>query len=362
MPKSNPDFSKKLILWYLDNKRELPWRTTRIPYYIWLSEIILQQTRVAQGLPYYIAFVSAYPTVEDLANASEQDVLKLWQGLGYYSRARNLHTTAKYVSKDLGGVFPTSYNELLKLKGVGDYTASAIASICFDEASAVVDGNVYRVLARYFGINTPINSSKGIKEFKELAQQLIDIENPGTHNQAIMEFGARQCKPQNPECENCVLNDSCMALQQNKISELPLKLKKTKIKKVYFNYFVILDKDGKTIFQQRTGKGIWQNLYEFPLVASNKNVTLKDLQGLKDYQELSIKYSVKSVLLYNEEPILHKLSHRNIYTQFWIAESSKSISEGISIHQIETFPVPNLVSNFISVFFKNKETVQKQKK
>lgn len=362
MPKSNPNFSKKLILWYLDHKRDLPWRTTRVPYYIWLSEIILQQTRVVQGLPYYKAFISAYPIVEDLANASEQEVLKLWQGLGYYSRARNLHTTAKYVSNKLGGVFPSSYYELLKLKGVGDYTASAIASICFNEASAVVDGNVYRVLARYFGIFIPINSSKGIKEFKELAQQLINDKDPGTHNQAIMEFGARQCKPQNPDCENCIFNDSCIALQQKKISELPVKIKKTKIKKVYFNYIVILDMDHKTIFQQRIGKGIWQNLFEFPLIESVKNLTLKDLQDLKTYQELSLKYSINSILLYNEEPILHKLSHRNIYTQFWIAEALKPLPDSVSISQIETFPAPILVSNFISVFFNNKESVQKQKK
>ena len=195
MLKSNFHFSKKLILWYLAHKRDLPWRTTAIPYYIWLSEIILQQTRVEQGLPYYQAFVTEYPTVDNLANASEEEVLKLWQGLGYYSRARNLHATAKYISNELNGIFPISYKELIKLKGVGDYTASAIASICFNEATAVVDGNVYRALARYFGIFTPINTSLGTKEFKNLAQQLIDVDNPGDHNQALMEFGARQCNP-----------------------------------------------------------------------------------------------------------------------------------------------------------------------
>ena len=271
MPKSNSHFSKKLILWYLDHKRDLPWRTTAIPYYIWLSEIILQQTRVEQGLSYYQAFVSVYPTVKKLANASEQEVLKLWQGLGYYSRARNLHTTANYVSNELSGVFPTSYKELIKLKGVGDYTASAIASICFNEATAVVDGNVYRVLARYFGIATPINSSLGIKEFKNLAQQLIDIDNPGNHNQALMEFGARQCKPQKPNCEICIFNDSCIALQQKKVSELPVKLKKTKVKNIYFNYIVLISKNEKTFLQKRIGKGIWQNLYEFPVIETEKN-------------------------------------------------------------------------------------------
>ena len=362
MPKRNSHFSKKLILWYLDHKRDLPWRTTAIPYYIWLSEIILQQTRVEQGLPYYQAFVSVYPTVKKLANASEEEVLKLWQGLGYYSRARNLHTTANYVSNELSGIFPTSYKELIKLKGVGDYTASAIASICFNEATAVVDGNVYRVLARYFGIATPINSSFGIKEFKNVAQQLIDIDHPGNHNQALMEFGARQCKPQNPNCEICIFNDSCIALQQKKVSELPVKLKKTKVKNIYFNYIVLIFKNKKTFLQKRIGKGIWQNLYEFPLIETEKNFKLEELNSLHIFQDVSRKFEINSLVLYNEMPILHKLSHRNIYTQFWIAETSKNNDEAISISQIETYPVPKLIGNFITTFFKLKDSGQKQKK
>ena len=362
MPKSSSYFSKKLILWYLAHKRDLPWRTTAIPYYIWLSEIILQQTRVEQGLPYYQAFVSVYPTVKKLANASEEEVLKLWQGLGYYSRARNLHATAKYVSNELNGVFPTSYRELIKLKGVGDYTAGAIASICFNEATAVVDGNVYRVLARYFGIATPINSSFGIKEFKNVAQQLIDIDNPGNHNQALMEFGARQCKPQNPNCEICIFNDSCIALQQKKVSELPVKLKKTKVKNIYFNYIVLIFKNKKTFLQKRIGKGIWQNLYEFPLIETEKNFKLEELNSLNIFQDVSRKFEINSLVLYNEMPILHKLSHRNIYTQFWIAETSKNNDEAISISQIETYPVPKLIGNFITTFFKLKDSGQKQKK
>ena len=362
MPKSNSHFSKKLILWYLDHKRDLPWRTTAIPYCIWLSEIILQQTRVEQGLPYYQAFVSVYPTVKKLANASEEEVLKLWQGLGYYSRARNLHTTANYVSNELSGIFPTSYKELIKLKGVGDYTASAIASICFNEATAVVDGNVYRVLARYFGIATPINSSFGIKEFKNVAQQLIDIDHPGNHNQALMEFGARQCKPQNPNCEICIFNDSCIALQQKKVSELPVKLKKTKVKNIYFNYIVLIFKNKKTLLQKRIGKGIWQNLYEFPLIETEKNFKLEELNSLHIFQDVSKKFEINSLVLYNEMPILHKLSHRNIYTQFWIAETSKNNDDAISISQLETYPVPKLIGNFITTFFRLKESGQKQKK
>jgi A/G-specific adenine glycosylase len=362
MPKSNSHFSKKLILWYLDHKRDLPWRTTAIPYYIWLSEIILQQTRVEQGLPYYKAFVSKYPTVNKLANAAEQEVLKLWQGLGYYSRARNLHATAKYVSNELNGVFPTSYRELIKLKGVGDYTASAIASICFNEATAVVDGNVYRALARYFGIATPINSSLGIKEFKNLAQQLIDVDKPGNHNQALMEFGARQCKPQNPNCDVCIFNDSCVALQQKKISELPVKLKKTKVKNIYFNYIVLISENKNTFLQKRIGKGIWQNLYEFPLIETEKDIEIEELNSLRVFQDVSKKFEINSLILYNEVPILHKLSHRNIYTRFWIAETSKNNYKAISISQIETYPVPKLIGNFITTFFKLKESGQKQKK
>ena len=362
MPKSSSYFSKKLILWYLDHKRDLPWRTTAIPYYIWLSEIILQQTRVEQGLPYYKAFVSKYPTVNKLANAAEQEVLKLWQGLGYYSRARNLHATAKYVSNELNGVFPTSYRELIKLKGVGDYTASAIASICFNEATAVVDGNVYRALARYFGIATPINSSLGIKEFKNLAQQLIDVDKPGNHNQALMEFGARQCKPQNPNCDVCIFNDSCVALQQKKISELPVKLKKTKVKNIYFNYIVLISENKNTFLQKRIGKGIWQNLYEFPLIETEKDIEIEELNSLRVFQDVSKKFEINSLILYNEVPILHKLSHRNIYTRFWIAETSKNNYKAISISQIETYPVPKLIGNFITTFFKLKESGQKQKK
>ena len=351
MPKNNIDFSKKLIVWYLEHKRDLPWRTTKAPYFIWLSEIMLQQTRVAQGLPYYNAFISEFPTVHDLANASEEKILKLWQGLGYYSRARNLHATAKYISEELKGEFPATYIDLLQLKGVGDYTASAIASISFNLPTAVVDGNVYRVLSRYFGITTPINSTLGVKEFKNLAQQLINVEQPGIYNQAIMEFGARQCKPQNPDCNNCLLNDSCVALQQKKISELPIKLKKLKVKKCYFNYIVVLSKNNKTILQQRTNKGIWQQLYEFPLVETSSEVTIELLQNTETFKIVSEDFSISSMVLYNDKAIVHKLSHRHLHTRFWIAETEKELSNGVLISEINSFPVPVLIANFISQFF-----------
>ena len=352
MSKSNLLFSKKLILWYLEHKRELPWRTTNEPYFIWLSEIILQQTRVAQGLPYYKAFISEFPTIKDLANAPEEKVLKLWQGLGYYSRARNLHFTSKYISEELNGVFPVNYKDLLKLKGVGDYTASAIASICFNEPAAVVDGNVYRVLSRYFGIVTPINSTQGIKEFKALAQELLDISQPGIYNQAIMEFGARYCKPQNPDCISCIFNDKCVAFQKKMVSELPVKLKKLKVKKAYFNYLVLLSEDNKTILQQRTQKGIWKQLYEFPLIETLNETEIEKFQQLEEFKELSKENGITSIVLYNEKSIIHKLSHRHLHTRFWIAESSKLNSKSIPINTINKYPVPVLIEKFINSFFK----------
>ncbi len=343
------NFNQKLFKWYSVNKRDLPWRTTVNPYYIWLSEIILQQTQIKQGLPYYLAFTKKFSTVFDLADAKETQVLNLWQGLGYYSRARNLHHTAKYVANNLNGIFPDKYQDLLKLKGVGDYTASAIASICFSESTPVVDGNVFRFLSRYFGIKTPINSSKAKKEFKDIAQQLIDVDNPALFNQAIMEFGARQCKPQSPDCKKCPFSSSCIALQKNLIKELPVKLKKTKISKRYFNYVVILSDDGKTIIEQRNGKGIWQKLYQFPLIETPKEANLELLQKESSFINLfdTIEYSVS---LFNEHDIVHKLSHQHLYTKFWIVILKELPKKGIPVKSIRNYPVPTLINNFINEF------------
>lgn len=343
------NFSTKLINWYTVNKRDLPWRSTNNPYYIWLSEIILQQTQVVQGTPYYHAFTSQFPTVYDLAKANEEDVLKLWQGLGYYSRARNLHWSAKYIVKELDGVFPDTYKDILKLKGVGDYTASAIASICFNEVTAVVDGNVYRALSRIFGIETPINSTLGQKEFKALAQQLIDKQQPAIFNQAIMEFGARQCKPKNPDCSVCPFKTSCLALKENKIAVLPVKLKKTKVTKKYFNFIVIISKNEKTILEQRVGSGIWQNLYQFPLIETEKpsiyNNIKSKIENLDVLEDMNF-----DVHLYNDTDIIHKLSHQHLYTKFWIVSVDKSIENGIDISNIKDYPVPILIGNFIDKF------------
>ena len=346
-------FSNILIDWYLQNKRDLPWRKTINPYYIWLSEIILQQTRVDQGLAYYLKFVESYPTVFDLSNADEQEVLKLWQGLGYYSRARNLHFSAKHIVNDLNGKFPSTYKEIIKLKGVGDYTASAIASICFEEPTAVVDGNVYRVLARFFDIDTPINSPKGIKYFKELAQKLIDTDNSSTHNQAIMEFGARMCKPQNPTCESCPLNDKCLALQKNKIKELPIKLKKLKIRKRYFNYLVPISSDDKTTLTKRVGKGIWQNLYEFPLIESDKTMDTNDIL-ISDVFKSLFEDNHQTVKLFNQKEIVHKLSHQHLYTRFWVVKTNSKNDLKIEWKNIHDFPVPRLIDVFIEEFKKTK--------
>ncbi len=343
------NFKNKLTHWYSINKRELPWRKTKNPYYIWLSEIILQQTQVKQGLPYYEDFVKQYPTVFDLANATEQEVLKLWQGLGYYSRARNLHATAKHIAFDLDGKFPDNYKDLLKLKGVGDYTASAIASIAFNEVAAVVDGNVYRVLSRYFGIDTPINSTAGIKEFKALASSIIDEKEPANYNQAIMEFGAKQCKPKSPDCSICPLKDSCVALQKNLVDVLPVKLKKTKVTTKYFNFLVCIDQNKNTLLEQRIGKGIWQNLYQFPLIESEKSLTTKEFQliNLKGtaLEKLKFEYS-----LYNETDKIHKLSHQHLHTKFWIIEVNKLPKERIPIKNLASYPTPVLISEFIEHF------------
>jgi len=343
------DFNLKLINWYSVKKRELPWRKTSNPYYIWLSEIILQQTQVKQGLPYYDAFVTKYPTIFDLAEASETSVLKLWQGLGYYSRARNLHTAAKYIVNELEGQFPNTYKDLLKLKGVGDYTASAIASIAFGEVAAVVDGNVYRVLSRYFGIDTAINSTLGIKEFKSLAASLISKDQPATYNQAIMEFGALQCKPKNPDCTTCPLASGCVALQKKLVDTLPVKLKKTKVTTKYFNFLVCIDPNKKVLFEKRTKKGIWQNLYQFPLIESKKSLSINEFD-LLDIENTFLKTTPFDYSLYNETDIVHKLSHQHLYTKFWIIETEHLPKEAISIESLTKYPAPVLISNFLHKF------------
>jgi A/G-specific adenine glycosylase len=338
------NFNNTLTTWYLENKRDLPWRNTIDPYRIWLSEIMLQQTRVAQGLPYYLSFVEAFPTVFDLAEANEEQVLKLWQGLGYYSRARNLHATAKHVAYQLNGIFPSDYKSLLQLKGVGEYTAAAIASFCYNENVPVVDGNVYRVLSRYLNIDTDIAGTNAKKEFSLTAKELISNENPALFNQAIMEFGALQCIPKNPNCEICVFNTSCAALSLKKVNELPLKLKKLKVKHRFLNYLFILDKVNKTIIQQRTHKGIWHNLYEFPLIET-------EIEEDNDTVLSLIKEKVpnfSSISLMESETIKHKLTHQQLKIKFWKINQNIIFTDGLDYEQLNKLPFPIVIHNFIA--------------
>lgn len=339
-------FTSNLLVWYQSNRRQLPWRNTKDPYAIWLSEVIMQQTRVAQGTPYFERFLSRYPTVNDLAHAKEDDVLKLWQGLGYYSRARNLHKAAKEVSFHLDGIFPSSYNALLKLPGVGAYTASAIASICFDESTAVVDGNVYRVLARYFDIDTPINQSKGVRLFQELAQTLIDPHNPGEYNQAIMEFGALQCTPKQPLCTTCPVAGTCQSLQNNSIAERPQKIKAKPAKKRFFHYLIPFDKNNNTLLLKREGKGIWEGLNEFPLIEAD---SLLDEKQLKAHSNAPSWSKTAKWTLFEEEAVIHKLSHQTLYTHFWILED---IPESFPLpwNAVKDYGVPRLIERFLQKF------------
>lgn len=341
--------TKILTDWYSNNKRHFPWRNTTNPYYIWLSEIILQQTQVKQGWPYYEAFTTKYPTVFDLANAEESDILKLWQGLGYYSRARNLHVTAKYIVTELNGVFPNNYKELLKLKGIGDYTASAIASICFNENTAVLDGNVYRFLARYYGIDTPINTTTGFKIFKTLAQEILDKKNPAEHNQAIMDFGSRQCSPASPDCTICPFNNKCVAFNKGLVSKLPVKLKAKKPTKKYFNFLVFVSDSGETMLEKREENGIWKNLYQFPLIETLKIQNEKSFQlELKNHAFLEdMDYKL---FLFNENDIVHKLSHQHLHTKFWVLTVAELPDKGIPMERIRDYAVPVLIENFIEAF------------
>jgi A/G-specific adenine glycosylase len=344
------DFTNSLMQWYLQNKRDLPWRKTVNPYKIWLSEIMLQQTRVAQGTPYFLSFTTTFPTVFDLAAANEEQVLKLWQGLGYYSRARNLHKTAQYVANELSGIFPDNYNDLLKLKGVGEYTAAAIASFSYNEAVAVVDGNVFRVLSRYFDVETDIAVVSTKKEFAALAFELMPKQNPAVFNQAIMEFGALQCVPKSPNCGICIFNTSCAALQKKKVDQLPVKSKKLKVRNRFFNYLVVSDDNENTIIQKRIAKGIWHNLYEFPLIETERVEDFDCIANLiqsdffKGNEIIGISES-------NPETIIHKLSHQHLHIKFWKIKVNGTIKNAINSKTVKTFPFPIVIHNFIEKDF-----------
>ena len=339
-------FNSNLTNWFDKNKRELPWRKSNDPYKIWLSEIILQQTQVKQGLPYYNKFLKNYPNIYELARSSENEVMKNWQGLGYYSRARNLHFPAKYIVHELNGIFPKKYIDLIKLKGVGDYTASAIASICFDESVAVLDGNVFRVLSRYFGIEIPVNSTHGIKHFKSLAKSLLPKKRIGDYNQAVMEFGALQCKPKLPNCRICPINVNCVAFATNNTKNLPIKIKRTKIKDRYFNFLVYLTKKSETVIEKRNVKGIWQHLYQFPLIETEFSVSKKKLmsykKGLQKYNLIN-----PEIELINKNEIVHKLSHQKLHIKFWKLHQKIKHHNTINWNDLKKYPVPSPIAEFI---------------
>lgn len=341
-------FSAILINWYLKNKRDLPWRDTRDPYKIWLSEIILQQTRVEQGLPYYIKFTEKYPNVKKLAKAEEDEVLKLWQGLGYYSRARNLHFTAKEILKNYTGRFPDNYQDIRGLKGIGDYTAAAIASFAYNLPYAVVDGNVMRVLSRYLGINEPIDSTQGKKMLAEAAQELLDKKNPAVYNQAIMEFGATYCVPVKPNCENCVFKTACEAFRLKKVNELPVKSKKTKIKQRYFHYLIIEHK-GKTFLQKRSADDIWQGLYEFPLIETDKSLDFEELIKQSEIKKFFNNESIQLIKTSNDKK--HVLSHQHIHARFFHIKTNRLMKleayKKTSMSELDKYALPRLIHRYL---------------
>ncbi|RIJ48253.1 A/G-specific adenine glycosylase [Maribellus luteus] len=342
------EFNTTIYKWYHLNHRDLPWRQTNDAYKIWISEIILQQTRVAQGTAYYLRFIERFPTVNDLASAHEDEVLKLWQGLGYYSRARNLHAAAKTIVNDYAGTFPRSYEEIVKLKGIGPYTAAAVASIAFSLPFPTVDGNVYRVLARYFGLSVAIDSTQGKKEFAWLATELLDKSNPGLHNQALMEFGALQCVPQSPGCMECPLHSTCYAFLNKQVSELPQKEKKTKQSFRYFYYFLL--ETGKDIFmEKRTENDIWKNLYQLPLVESERELSEQELLNLQIPFLNNDSYNILSVSAEKK----HVLSHRIIMARLIrleISEDSEIRPPLLRVNKkdISKFAVPRLVELFLN--------------
>lgn len=342
--------SSILIDWYNINKRDLPWRNTTSPYLIWLSEVILQQTRVDQGYSYFNKFAEKYPTVELLANAEEDDVLKLWQGLGYYSRARNLHSAAKFIVNEYDGVFPFKYKEVLNLKGVGEYTAAAIVSFAYNQPYAVVDGNVYRVLSRVFAIDKPIDNGSGKRLFNELAMALLDKSNAALHNQAIMEFGSLQCTPVSPDCVNCPASALCLAYARGEVSRYPVKGGKIKTKNRYFNYFDIRVGDFMYL-HKRTDKDIWQGLYELPLIESDKDLTDGELYGEEVFCNL---FPTGGIQIRYITKMKHVLSHQTVYATFYQVEIPEELLMDekylkIKIEEVDLYPVSRLSHKYLEI-------------
>ena len=341
-----------LINWYEENRRDLPWRNNPSPYEVWISEVILQQTRVNQGMDYYLRFTKKWPTVNDLAQASEEEVLKMWQGLGYYSRARNLHHCARQVMEEYGGQFPADFEKLKQLKGIGDYTAAAIASIAYNLPHAVVDGNVYRVLARLYDIDTPINISEGQKLFAQLANELLNREQPGLHNQAVMEFGALHCTPKNPNCLLCPLQAQCLAFAHQTVMLRPVKLAKTKVTTRYFNYLILKTNDS-VYLHKRSGNDIWKNLYDFPCIESQKPMTVEEVVTSDAFLQL-IENNTFTII--KSSPVFtHKLTHRTLLAQFIEIKLEQELlqiqtKDLFLAHETElgSFPIPRLIDLYLN--------------
>lgn len=348
------NFTRILSIWYDKNKRDLPWRRTKDPYKIWVSEIILQQTRIEQGLAYYLRFIKRFPGIHELAIAREEEVLKLWQGLGYYSRARNMHVAAIDILRRHQGIFPDTYEEIRKLKGIGDYTAAAISSIAFGIPSPVVDGNVLRFFSRYFGIVEPIDSLKGKREVMEKAREFIPLISPGDFNQAIMEFGALQCKPV-PDCGTCPMKKGCFAFQQDRVAELPVKSKKQEQRIRCFHYMVILSgspKNRTIILKKRDQNDIWKNLYDFPLIETGKATSYKKLILLEEWNEI---FNGRKVSFLKEsKSYRHILSHQVIVAKFYqvkISSESGLHFKKIFLKDLPKYPVPRLIEKYLEEEF-----------
>jgi A/G-specific adenine glycosylase len=339
--------SELLTNWFLSNKRDLPWRKTKDPYAIWLSEVILQQTRIEQGIPYYLKFINKYPTVKDLANAEEEDVISLWKGLGYYSRARNLHFAAKQIVNNYSGIFPSGFEQIKNLKGVGEYTAAAIASIAFDEKVPVVDGNVKRVASRFFGIFNPIDKVKTAKQIFELLKIEIQSTPASDFNQAMMELGSLICKPQNPNCTECPLQSQCFAFNNSETKNLPVKGTKIKRKSRYFNY-LMMEYDNKILVIKRNQEDIWKHLYEFYLIESEKLLSLEEL--IAELNLNKIDFAIKNV----SNTIKHVLTHRDIYAQFLhLHFTQKPDFKGSWVHidKLQDVSFPVLISKFVESYW-----------
>lgn len=350
---SNNQIAELLLHWYRVNKRNLPWRETKDPYKIWVSEIILQQTRVNQGLDYYIRFIKKFPNIQSLAQAHEDELMKLWQGLGYYSRARNMHFAAKQVLLEFNGQFPSTYNHILKLKGIGKYTAAAIASIAFNEVVPVVDGNVYRVLSRLNQISTPIDDAKSYNEFFTVSSKMIDPQSPGDYNQAVMELGALICHPTSPECPECPVKNYCKAFKKGNTGDFPVKNKKTAIRTRYFNYLVIRSTNNTLLLYKRNGNDVWNSLYEFPMFES-LNAEIHTNELITRFKEIIPSLKLKTTELKKPVTQVQKLSHQIIHARFYEIKYNAPIAIPdkfiwTNADNLNDFAVHKLIDNYLKL-------------